>query len=323
MKEKTNNDNKTIKEEHNSEEENNFKDRKTIFGFHSRNPLKIIIAIFYYFVLLLLVYATLSVWKTDLSLRDMLVDKVSDLLFLLLYISPFILLSDFSKKLRSKIPLLKNNNPGMTVLFFFILFFLITTTGIAIESLYSKEYKEKVRIEEEQRVNARQEEMKKEKEKKAQEKQKKEKEQKEAMEKKAQEEQKRLEEEQKAKAEAKINEEKNFKESCNIYTYKEIARNPNKYKGENVKFTGKVMQVTEDFINSNFITILLQVTKNEYDLYDDTIYCNYTYESGEDKILNDDIITIYGICEGDTSYISVLGSSITVPKINIKYYTLE
>ena len=125
----------------------------------------------------------------------------------------------------------------------------------------------------------------------------------------------------KPQTETKKEDPKTFKDSCKSYTYKEIARNPDKYNGKNVKFTGKVVQVSEGYFNS--VTIRLNVTRDEYGFYDDTIYCDYTYSSGESKILEDDIITIYGTCKGSTSYTSVLGANITLPKVDVKYVTIK
>ena len=122
-------------------------------------------------------------------------------------------------------------------------------------------------------------------------------------------------------AEAKKKSEKEFKDSCKKYTFKEIARNPDKYQGKKMKFTGEVIQVSEGWFNS--VDIRLNVTKNEYGWYEDTIYCTYTYKEGEGKILEDDIVTIYGTCDGDYTYTSVMGASITLPKINIEYITIK
>lgn len=322
------------------EEENKVEEKKRIFGFRSQKIWKKIIAVFYYFIGLLMVFSVLTDWTINISLKDTILVKVSNFFALLIYFSPFLVLSDFSKDIRSKIPLLKDNKKGKTFLFFVILIIVIPMISNSItDTLHSEEYKEKVRIEQEEIEKAEQEaqQIKEEEEqKKSEEKTKKEKEE---AEKKAQEEKEKKEAEEKAKKEkeeadkkaqeeqkkaeekAKVNEEKAFKDSCKTYKYKEIARNPDKYAGKNVKFTGEVMQVSEGWFNS--VTILLQVTKNEYGWYEDTVYCNYTYKDGEDKILEDDIITIYGTCEGDTSYISVLGSSITIPEVNIKYLKIK
>ena len=112
-----------------------------------------------------------------------------------------------------------------------------------------------------------------------------------------------------------------FKDSCQTYTFKEIARNPDNYVNKKVKFTGEVIQVSEGWFNS--VEIRMNVTKNEYDWYDDTIYCKYKYADGESKILEGDIITIYGICEGDYTYVSVFGVNITLPSINVKYVEIN
>ena len=322
------------------EEENKVEDKKRIFGFRSQKIWKKIIAVVYYLIGLLMVFAVLTDWTVDISLKDTILVKVSDFFTLLIYFSPFLVLSDFSKDIRSKVPLLKDNKKGKTFLFFVILIIVIPIISNSItDTFHSEEYKEKVKIEQEEAEKAAQQAQQikaEEEKKKAEENTKKEKEE---AEKKAQEEKEKKEAEEKAKKEkeeadkkaqeeqkkaeqeAKINEEKAFKDSCKTYKYKEIARNPDKYKGKNVKFTGEVMQVSEGWFNS--VTILLQVTKNEYGWYEDTVYCNYTYKDGEDKILEDDIITIYGTCEGDTSYISVLGSSITIPEVNIKYLKIK
>ena len=138
------------------------------------------------------------------------------------------------------------------------------------------------------------------------------------------EEQERKEQEEKEEQERKKQEEiQNFKDSCDSYTYEQLARNPDKVKGKNVKVTGEVIQV----VNNNTSTELrVNITKNEaYSVtsYSDTIYVVYTPKAGEDKILEDDIITIYGISEGDTSYTSSLNIKITLPKINAKYIEID
>lgn len=115
--------------------------------------------------------------------------------------------------------------------------------------------------------------------------------------------------------------EKEFKDACKKYTFKEVARNPDKYKGKKMKFTGEVIQVSEGWYNS--VDIRLNVTKNEYGWYEDTIYGTYTYKEGEGKILEDDIVTIYGTCDGDYTYTSIMGASVTLPKIDIEYITIK
>lgn len=111
-----------------------------------------------------------------------------------------------------------------------------------------------------------------------------------------------------------------YQELCEEYTYKEIARNPDDFEGEYIVFTGEVIQVQEGIGDS--ITLRVNMTENEYGYYEDTVYCTYSYSDEDSKILEDDIIKIYGECQGDTSYTSILGQKVTLPKIEIKYFDL-
>lgn len=126
-------------------------------------------------------------------------------------------------------------------------------------------------------------------------------------------------EEEKAKKEQ---EEKEFKDSCQTYTFEQMARNPQNFKGTNVKLTGEVVQVMTDSYSTN---LRVNITKkgNYSTYYTDTIYVIYHPESGEDKILEDDIITIYGTSQGDCSYKTVMGSEVTLPNVEAKYITIQ
>lgn len=129
-----------------------------------------------------------------------------------------------------------------------------------------------------------------------------------------------------AKSENKATEVKETKEqyiaSCLDYKYKDLARNPNEYKGKRIKFTGEVIQVQEGFLNS--VVLRVNVTKNEYDFWEDTVYVEYTYSnSNESKILEDDIIDLYGEYKGLKSYTSVLGSTVTIPEVEAKYINIK
>lgn len=139
--------------------------------------------------------------------------------------------------------------------------------------------------------------------------------------KKAEEEAKKLEEqaEKEAKKQAE-QEEQNFKKSCKNYSFEELARNPDKMKGKNVKITGEVIQVMEGMYTNS---LRVNMTKNEYDWYEDTIYITYVPEDEADKILEDDIITIWGTSAGEYSYTSVMGAAITLPYISAEYLELK
>ena len=95
-------------------------------------------------------------------------------------------------------------------------------------------------------------------------------------------------------------------------TYDELARNPNKYKGSMATYTGEVIQVME---SSNKTQIRLATKKNEYfeSYTDDIIFCEFSPDIVSGRILEGDIITVYGECNGLYTYTAVLGNEISIP----------
>lgn len=113
--------------------------------------------------------------------------------------------------------------------------------------------------------------------------------------------------------------ERTYKEDCKTYTYKEIARDPDSYKYEMAKFKGEVIQVLED---GNYVALRVNITKTSWG-YTDTIYVMYERKPGEPRILEDDIITIWGFLDGLYTYESVLGAEITLPWFIAEYLTVN
>ena len=105
--------------------------------------------------------------------------------------------------------------------------------------------------------------------------------------------------------------------ACVNLAYDDTARNPDSHKGEKVKFSGKVIQVSEGLLDSVIYRI---ATKNGYE---NVVYVTYTRHDGESRILENDSITVYGECNGVTSYLSVLGGTITIPSVKMQYYTAQ
>lgn len=152
------------------------------------------------------------------------------------------------------------------------------------------------------------EEEKKETERIAAEKKAKEKKEKLAAEKKAKEKaDKKAKEVAEAKKKEKAEEKKGYDTGI---TYDQLARNPDDYEGDKIKFRGKVIQVMEGdgetqiriAVNSNIDTIL-------YGAFDASLV--------ESRILEDDIVTLMGISAGLLSYESTMGGNITIPSMLI------
>ena len=110
-----------------------------------------------------------------------------------------------------------------------------------------------------------------------------------------------------------------FKDECESYSYEEIARDPDDYIGENAKFTGKVVQVIQ---KGNSYTLRVNITKTRWG-YDDTILVYYSAKDGDSRILEDDIVTMYGFMGGTYTYETVMGNSLTVPLLFAEYISIE
>lgn len=111
-----------------------------------------------------------------------------------------------------------------------------------------------------------------------------------------------------------------YKASCQGgCAYSELARDPDSYVGKQVKFTGKVIQVTEGL---GITAMRVNVTQGRY-TWSDTMYVTYIPASGEGRILEDDIITFYGEMQPLKTYTTVLGASVTIPAVNAKYIDVQ
>ena len=93
-------------------------------------------------------------------------------------------------------------------------------------------------------------------------------------------------------------------------TYDQLARTPDDYILQKVKFSGKVIQVMED---SGEITIRLAVNSD----YDTVLICTYDPSIVSSRVLEDDKITIYGYSMGLYSYESTMSGTITIPSVSI------
>ncbi len=113
---------------------------------------------------------------------------------------------------------------------------------------------------------------------------------------------------------------KDFKKSCSEVKYEDLARNPDNYKGQNLVFKGEVIQCEQSYGTSYFARV--NVTVDEYGFYSDTIYVTFEIPEGEDKILEEDIVKLYGVCQGSETYTSIFGETITIPSLDAAYVEL-
>lgn len=117
-------------------------------------------------------------------------------------------------------------------------------------------------------------------------------------------------------------EEDEYKKTCQEISYDDLARNPDSYKYDHFTFTGEVIQVYEDGIYTILRIDVTPYTIGDSVLYKDTIYAEVYIPSGADRILEDDIITVWGQCSGLITYESVFGQQISIPGLDIEYYEI-
>ncbi len=91
-------------------------------------------------------------------------------------------------------------------------------------------------------------------------------------------------------------------------TYDQLARTPDDYIGKKVKFSGKVVQVLE---GDDTVDIRLAVNSD----HNTILYGVYDKKITSSRVLEDDIITVYGTSLGTISYKSTFGGTITIPGI--------
>lgn len=92
--------------------------------------------------------------------------------------------------------------------------------------------------------------------------------------------------------------------------YTAVARDPYAYKGDLITFQGKILQVME---NGKDVVFRISSKGN----YDNVVYCTYTAPSYYSRFLEDDRVTVYGVCTGVYTYETVMGASVTIPSCRI------
>lgn len=103
---------------------------------------------------------------------------------------------------------------------------------------------------------------------------------------------------------------------CEDISFKKISRTPYDYVGKYSSYTGTVIQVIENGLD----TILRVKLNEEYQRTDDVLYVEYHRSNIRDsRILDDDKVTIYGKLDGLETYSTVLGAQASNPRM-IAYY---
>lgn len=100
-------------------------------------------------------------------------------------------------------------------------------------------------------------------------------------------------------------------------TYENLARNPDTYMLEKVKFYGKIIQVIKGEDVSQFRFAI-------DDNYDQVILIEISEDQlSNNRLLEDDYITIRGVSYGEYTYSSAIGGEITVPAVVVDSFELN
>jgi len=103
------------------------------------------------------------------------------------------------------------------------------------------------------------------------------------------------------------------KAQAGVIGYDLLARSPSNYEGRLVSFRGKVVQATQ---SGQSYVLRVNVSPGKYDSWTDTIYVDYRANSPNDpRILDGDIIQLWGEFIGIKSYTAVLGNKIQIPYV--------
>lgn len=114
--------------------------------------------------------------------------------------------------------------------------------------------------------------------------------------------------------------ESQFKSTCKEYTYEEIARNPDDHFLEHAVYTGEVVQVIEG--DDGELQFRISITPTSWGGYTDTIFVElpeFAAKRLKSRILEDDIVTVWGYNFSTISYETVLGAKMTIPAVSAEY----
>lgn len=105
---------------------------------------------------------------------------------------------------------------------------------------------------------------------------------------------------------------------CTEYSaddFKKILRNPDQYEKRYIKLSGRVKQTIKGLLGLYYVYI----EDSAGNLWE----ASYMYKDGEDHMLEDDRVTVYGKLNGTTTSSTVLGKQVIMPDIDVKYYSIR
>ena len=109
-----------------------------------------------------------------------------------------------------------------------------------------------------------------------------------------------------------------LKKICKSYTFKEISRNPESYKGKYAYYKGEVEQVVSDETEDEYGVYRINITYDDY--WTDAIMVVFEGKlSDGSRLIEEDVVKMYGKLDGTYTYESIFGETITVPLFRAYY----
>ncbi|KIL45775.1 hypothetical protein [Jeotgalibacillus soli] len=100
------------------------------------------------------------------------------------------------------------------------------------------------------------------------------------------------------------------KANAQTIEYAQMEKNPDRYTGEYVTYTGEILEINE---SDDYTIMRVAVTESSYGYdFNDVIWVEY---AGYTEFVAEDVVTFYGEVYGGYSYTSQAGWEITVPAV--------
>lgn len=109
-----------------------------------------------------------------------------------------------------------------------------------------------------------------------------------------------------------------IKQEATTVEYDELFRNNEKYIGTTIHFKGQILQ-TQEILTDNYILRVATKKSSIGNYFEDVIFVNYKGK----RLLEDDIIEVWGKVKGLKSYTAVLGNEVTIPEVNTLHVELS
>ncbi len=110
-----------------------------------------------------------------------------------------------------------------------------------------------------------------------------------------------------------------YKNSCKNLNYKNVLRTPDDYKYTKAYWFGKVVQV----VGSGFYRISVDCKKYQYISGYSCSNTLYVYYSGDENLIEDDMVKMWGYMNGNKTYTTIWDSTVTIPYFVAEYLTLQ